>query len=62
MDDLSDLRSKHPSWTFNTVWQTSVSAADKRNITATRDGVVLSAMTPQLLSWKIQREEERKLR
>jgi hypothetical protein len=57
--DLDQLREQHPTWRFDSVWATACSGPDKRKLTATRDGVVLSAWSAQLLSFKIEREEER---
>ena len=55
--DVARLRHKHPSWRIGTTWATANSRPDVRRLTATRDGILLSAWNAAELSMDIEREE-----
>jgi hypothetical protein len=56
-DDVAKLRQDHPGWMISTVWATAASGPDARRLTATRDGVLLTAWTAAELARDIRREE-----
>jgi hypothetical protein len=57
MDDLSKLRKEYPGWRFGTVWTTVGTGPDVRRLTASKDGLLLSAWNAAELSQEIRREE-----
>jgi hypothetical protein len=57
-DDLAQLRTDHPAWTFGSVWTTAGSGPDRRRIVAIRDGIILSAWSAEAIAADIQREDE----
>jgi hypothetical protein len=58
MDDLTKLREEYPSWRFGTVWATVATGPDVRRLTASKDGILLSAWNATELSQEIRREEQ----
>jgi hypothetical protein len=57
-DDVTRLRQDHPGWQIGTVWATAASGPDARRLTASRDGMLLTAWTAAELARDIRREEE----
>jgi hypothetical protein len=55
--DLATLREEFPAWQFGTVWTSANSGWDARRLTATRDGVLLTAWNAPELRLKIRAEE-----
>lgn len=55
--DLDSLREQFPSWRFGTTWASAASGPDKRRLTASREGVLLTAWNQFELASKIRREE-----
>ncbi len=55
--DLDELRDAFPEWRFGTVWASAASGPDKRRLTASRDGVLLTAWNRFELAEKIRWEE-----
>jgi hypothetical protein len=55
--DIDRLRADHPLWRIGTTWATVNTGPDPRRLTATREGVLLSAWTAAELSAKIAAEE-----
>ena len=55
--DVTALAAEFPSWRIGSVWQTAASRPDARNLTASRDGVLLAAPTVAGLREKIRHEE-----
>jgi len=55
--DLDQLRRDHPSWSFGTTWASAASGPDARRLTATRNGILLTAWHAAELSLKIRRQE-----
>jgi hypothetical protein len=51
--DINRLRAQHPAWHIDAVWETAASGPDRRRLTATREGVRLTAWTAAELSRKI---------
>lgn len=56
IDDLAELREQFPDWRFGTVWATAGTRPDVRNLTASRDGVLLAAPNRFMLAEKIRLE------
>jgi hypothetical protein len=56
-DPISALRARYPTWRFGTVWASAASGPDKCRLTASRDGVLLSAWNAAELAAKIRYEE-----
>ena len=56
-DDLTMLREQFPGWRFGSVWASAASRPDWRRLTATRDGVLLTAWNAAELASKISRED-----
>ena len=56
--DLDDLREQFPGWRFGTVWATAATGPDARRLTATKDGVLLTAWTAAELARDIRWEEQ----
>jgi hypothetical protein len=56
-DDVARLRREHPGWQIGTVWATANSGPDVRRLTATREGVLLTAWTAAELARDIRWEE-----
>jgi len=56
-DDVSRLQREHPAWQIGTVWATAASGPDARRLTASREGVLLTAWTAAELARDIRREE-----
>ena len=56
-DPAGDLQSEFPTWRFGTVWASAASGPDKCRLTASRDGVLLSAWNAAELAAKIRYEE-----
>jgi len=52
-----DLQREFPTWRFGTVWASAASGPDKCRLTATRDGVLLTAWNAPELATKIRYEE-----
>jgi hypothetical protein len=57
-DDVARLRREHPGWQIGTVWATAATGPDARRLTATREGVLLTAWTAAELARDIRREEQ----
>lgn len=55
--DLDQLQRDYPRWRFGTTWATVNTGPDVRRLTATRDGILLSAWTAAELAHEIRREE-----
>jgi hypothetical protein len=55
---LDRLREQFPGWRFGTVWTTAATGPDVRRLTATKDGILLSAWNAAELAQDIRREEE----
>lgn len=55
--DIDRLRKQYPGWRIGSVWASAVSGPDKRRLTASRDGVLLTAWNEHELASKIRREE-----
>jgi hypothetical protein len=56
-DDLSQLREQYPGWRFGSVWASAASGPDKRRLTASRDGILVTAWTAPELREKLGYEE-----
>jgi hypothetical protein len=56
--DLDQLRREHPSWYFGTTWASAASGPDARRLTATRDGILLTAWNAAEPAVKIRHEED----
>jgi hypothetical protein len=57
-DDVSRLQREHPGWQIGTVWATAASGPDARRLTASRQGVLLTAWTAAELARDIRQEEQ----
>jgi len=57
-DDVTRLRREYPGWQIGTVWATAASGPDARRLTASREGVLLTAWTADELARDIRREEQ----
>jgi hypothetical protein len=57
-DDVTRLRREHPGWQTGTIWATAASGPDARRLTATRDGILLTAWTAAELARDIRWEEQ----
>jgi hypothetical protein len=57
-DDVTTLQREHPGWQIGTVWATAASGPDARRLTASREGVLLTAWTAAELARNIRREEQ----
>ena len=57
-DDVARLRREHPGWQIGTVWATVATGPDARRLTATREGILLTAWTAAELARDIRREEQ----
>ena len=55
---MTRLRREHPGWQIGTVWATAATGPDARRLTATKDGVLLTAWTAAELARDIRREEQ----
>lgn len=55
-DDLEQLRDSFPLWQFGTV-RASIHPAERRNLVATREAVVVGAPDAVALAAKVAREE-----
>jgi hypothetical protein len=51
--DIERLRAEHPAWHIDTAWETAPSGPDARRLTATREGVRLTAWTAAELTRQI---------
>lgn len=58
MDDLDRLREQFPGWQIGSVWATAATGPDVRRVTATKDGMLLSAWNAAELAADIRREEQ----
>jgi hypothetical protein len=56
--DLDDLGEQFPGWLFGTVWASAATGPDARRLTATKDGILLTAWTAAELARDIRREEQ----
>jgi hypothetical protein len=56
--DLEDLREQFPDWRFGTIWASAASGPDARRLSATKDGILLTAWTAAELARDIRWEEE----
>jgi hypothetical protein len=56
--DLDDLHEQFPGWQFGTVWASAATGPDARRLTATKDGILLTAWTAAELARDIRREEQ----
>jgi hypothetical protein len=57
-DDVARLRREHPGWQIGTIWATAASGPDARRLSATKDGILLTAWTAAELARDIRWEEE----
>lgn len=55
---MTRLQREHPGWQIGTVWATAASGPDARRLTASREGVLLTAWTAAELARNIRREEQ----
>jgi hypothetical protein len=55
--DIERLRAQHPGWHIDTAWETAASGPDRRRLTATREGVRVTAWTAAELTRKIAERE-----
>ncbi len=55
---MTRLRREHPGWLIGTVWATAATGPDARRLTATREGILLTAWTAAELARDIRREEQ----
>jgi len=55
---VTRLRREYPGWQIGTVWATAASGPDARRLTASREGVLLTAWTADELARDIRREEQ----
>ena len=55
---MARLRREHPGWQIGTIWATAASGPDARRLSATRDGILLTAWTAAELARDIRWEEE----
>jgi hypothetical protein len=55
--DVSWLRQEFPGWRIGTVWASVATGPDARRLTATRDGVLVTAWNAAALAADIRREE-----
>jgi len=60
-EDVTALAAQFPGWRIGTIWQSAGSGPDARNLTASRDGVLLAAADAESLAAKIRHEEARNL-
>jgi len=58
-DDVTKLQREHPGWQIGTVWATAASGPDARRLTASRDGILLTAWTAAELARDIRREDQK---
>ena len=56
--DLDDLHEQFPGWRFGTVWASAATGPDARRLTATKDGILLTAWTAAELARNIRWEEQ----
>jgi hypothetical protein len=52
-----EIEAEFPEWRIGSVWQSAGSGPDRRNLTASRNGVLLAAPDAALLREKIRHEE-----
>ena len=57
-NDVIRLQREHPEWRIGTVWATAASGPDARRLTASREGVLLTAWTAAELARDIRMEEQ----
>ena len=55
---MTRLQREHPGWRIGTVWATAASGPDARRLTASREGVLLTAWTAAELARNIRWEEQ----
>ncbi len=55
---MTRLQREYPGWQIGTVWATAASGPDARRLTASRDGMLLTAWTAAELARNIRREEQ----
>ena len=55
---MARLRREHPGWLIGTVWATAATGPDARRLTATSEGILLTAWTAAELARDIRREEQ----
>ena len=55
---MTRLQREHPGWQIGMVWATAASGPDARRLTASREGVLLTAWTAAELARNIRREEQ----
>jgi len=55
-DDLARLSEQFPDWNIEARWTVAGTGPDSRYLRASRDGVTLSAWTPEDLAAEIRRE------
>ena len=51
--DIERLRAQHAAWTIDYAWTSAASGPDARRLTATREGIRVTAWTAAELSRKI---------
>jgi hypothetical protein len=56
--DIARLREQFPGWRIGTTWASAASGPDVRRLTATRDGVLLTAWNAAELARNIRYEEQ----
>jgi hypothetical protein len=56
--DVAVLQRQHPDWLIGTVWASAGSGPDARRLTATKDGILLTAWTAAELAQNIRLEEQ----
>lgn len=57
----AQIEAEFPGWRIGSVWQSAGTGPDARNLTASRNGVLLTALTAAELREKIRHEEARNL-
>ena len=55
---MARLRREHPGWQIGTIWATAASGPDARRLSATKDGILLTAWTAAELARDIRWEEQ----
>jgi len=57
-DDLQLLQEEFPLWRFGTVWVSAGTRPDARRLTASKDGILITAWNAAELAMDIRREEK----